>query len=268
MYLKAKAAASKIKEFFAGEIETAVVLGSGLGNLCEILEDKIEIPFSEIPDFPLSRSEGHQNKFVIGKVRWKTVLFQSGRVHFYEGFSMEEAAFPVRVMHLLGIKNLVLTNSAGGLNKAFNTGDLMIITDHINFSGFSPLRGKNEEKFGPRFPDMTEVYSKKLREKARGAAQNCGISIKEGVYFYMTGPAYETPAEIKAIAALGGNAVGMSTVPEAVAARHCGMEVLGISCIANMAAGLSSAPLSHGEVIETAEAAKENFKNFIYEILC
>lgn len=190
-----------------------------------------------------------------------------GRFHFYEGYNMDMVTFPVRVMKLLGVEKLVVTNAAGGVNEAFKPGDLMIITDHINNMGTNPLIGANDERFGPRFPDMSEAYSKSLRMKAKEVAADLELKLKEGVYVGNTGPTYETPAEIRFARAIGGDAVGMSTVPEVIVAGHCGMEVLGISCITNMAAGILDQPLSHEEVIETTELVKVSFKSFIKQIV-
>ena len=212
-----------------------------------------------MPNFPISTVEGHEGRLVIGTLQGKTVVAMQGRFHYYEGYKMEEVTFPIRVMKLLGVKTLIVTNAAGAVNTSFKPGDLMIITDHINLSGNNPLIGKNLDLFGPRFPDMSNAYNKELRKIAKNVANSINIDIKEGVYAMMSGPTYETPAEIKMIRTLGGDAVGMSTVPEVIVANHCGMKVVGISCITNMAAGILEQPLNHEEVIETSNQVKNNF---------
>lgn len=247
--------------------EIAVILGSGLGTLVEEVENKIEINYSDIPNFPVSTVCGHEGKFVYGDIRGKRVIMMQGRFHFYEGHNINAVAFPVRVLRLLGIEKLIVTNAAGGVNTEFNPGDLMIIKDHINLSGVNPLIGKNIEEFGPRFPDMSSSYNKDFIKIAKKTAEEIDIRVKEGVYAMMTGPSYETPAEVKMIRILGADAVGMSTVPEVITANHCGMKVLGISCITNMAAGILNQPLSHKEVIETSNIVKENFKRLVAGII-
>ncbi len=247
--------------------EIGIILGSGLGALAEEIEIKTELSYSEIPNFPVSTVEGHEGKLVIGKIEGKTVIAMKGRFHYYEGYSMDEVAFPIRVMKAMGIQNLLVTNAAGGINSYFQPGDLMLITDHIKFFSESPLRGRNIEEFGPRFNDMSEAYSKRLRELARGAAYELGINLQEGVYGFMPGPSYETPAEIKMLGIVGADAVGMSTVPEVITAVHTGIKVLGISCITNMAAGILDKPLNHEEVMETAERTKERFLTLVKEIV-
>ena len=223
-----------------------------------------------MPNFPISTVEGHEGRLVIGTLQGKTVVAMQGRFHYYEGYKMEEVTFPIRVMKLLGVKTLIVTNAAGAVNTSFKPGDLMIITDHINLSGNNPLIGKNLDLFGPRFPDMSNAYNKELRKIAKNVANSINIDIKEGVYAMMSGPTYETPAEIKMIRILGGDAVGMSTVPEVIVANHCGIKVVGISCLTNMAAGILEQPLNHEEVIETSNKVKNNFitlmKTLIKEI--
>lgn len=247
--------------------EVGLVLGSGLGPLAEELEDAVKIPYTDLPHFPKPTVEGHAGQFVSGLLHGVPVLAMHGRYHYYEGYSMEQVTLPVRVMHALGVKTVILTNAAGGLNESFKAGDLMLITDHINWMSNNPLIGPNDESFGPRFPDMTEVYNKEWRALAKAAAKDLDIPLKEGVYFGLTGPSYETPAEVRMIRLLGGDAVGMSTVPEAIVARHAGMKVLGISCITNAWSGVSDKPLSHEEVIETSNRAKEHFTQLIKTIV-
>lgn len=239
--------------------EIGLVLGSGLGVLADEIENKVIINYSDIPAFPVSTVEGHNNCFVFGKLNGKYVAAMQGRFHYYEGYRMQELIFPVHVMKSLGIDKLIVTNAAGGVNTGFKPGDLMLIRDHINFSGDNPLIGPNIEEMGVRFPDMSAAYNNAFIDIAKECAKSLKLSIKEGVYIYFTGPSYETPAEIRAVRILGADAVGMSTVPEVIAANHCGMKVLGISCITNMAAGILDQPLNHKEVIETAEKVKVDF---------
>ena len=247
--------------------EIAAVLGSGLGVLADEVEDAVEINYADIPHFPVSTVEGHAGKLVIGKLEGKAVMVMKGRFHYYEGYGMDEVAFPIRVMKLLGINNLLVTNAAGGINKKFEPGDLMLIKDHIKFFSESPLRGKNIEAFGPRFNDMSDCYTAALRETAKEIAYGLGLVLQEGVYGFMPGPSYETPAEIKMLDVLGADAVGMSTVPEVIVATHAGMKILGISCISNMAAGILDQPLHHEEVMETAESVKEKFLTLVRAII-
>lgn len=247
--------------------ETAIVLGSGLGFLTEEMQEKKEIAYAEIPGFPLSTVPGHAGRLVCGKLNGKRVLCLSGRFHFYEGYSMRETAFYVRVLRLLSVKTLILTNAAGGINTSFHPGDLMLINDHIKLFDDSPLRGENLEEFGPRFPDMSACYNEKLRQTAIAAAEENGLELRQGVYAFMPGPSFETPAEIRMLRTLGADAVGMSTVPEAIAAAHCGMRVLALSCITNMAAGILKQPLSHEEVFETANAARETFGGLVRTVV-
>ena len=260
-------AASYIKSKINIAPEIGIILGSGLGSLANEVEEKIIIDYKDIPNFPVSTVIGHAGRMVIGILEGKKVLVLQGRFHYYEGYEMGEVTFAVRVIKLLGIENLIVTNAAGGINTSLKAGDLMLITDHINFAGVNPLVGPNFEKFGLRFPDMTEGYSKKLLEVARESAKNIGIDIKEGVYLYVTGPSYETPAEIRMFKILGADAVGMSTVPETIIARHSGINVLGISCVANLASGILDTPLNHEEVLTAMEGAKDNFVGLIKEIL-
>lgn len=266
MYEKAKKSAQYIAELSKVKPEIGLILGSGLGILADEIENAIAIPYSEIPDFPTSTVQGHAGQLVIGQLSGKTVVAMQGRFHFYEGYSMETVTFPVRVMKLLGVEKLIVTNAAGGVNESFSPGDLMLITDHINFMG-NPLIGRNDERFGPRFPDMSTAYDRAFQELARKVAAEQNISIQEGVYFGLTGPTYETPAEVRMVRTLGGDAVGMSTVPEVIVANHCSMRVLGISCITNMAAGILDQPLDHGEVIETTEKVKNTFLRYVKELI-
>lgn len=239
--------------------ETAIVLGSGLGDFADSLGDAVSIKYEDIPHWPASKVIGHAGKLVAGETAGKRILVLAGRVHFYEGHDLRTVTFATRVMWALGVKVLVLTNAAGGINTKFAQGALMVVDDHINFLGSNPLIGPNDERFGFRFPDMTEVYSRRLRGLADESAQAIGLPIEHGVYVAVHGPSYETPAEIRAFRVWGADAVGMSTAPEAIVARHMKMEVLGISCITNMAAGVLPQPLHHDEVMETAQRVKGQF---------
>jgi len=247
--------------------EIGLILGSGLGVIGEEVTNKTIINYKDIPSFPISTVEGHKGRFVIGMLGDKKVAVMQGRCHFYEGYSMQQVSFPVRLMKMLGIQSVIITNAAGGVNEKFIPGDLMIIKDHINFMGTNPLIGTNYDGFGPRFPDMSAAYTSNLIQIAQKCADNLMIDIRQGVYMGFTGPSYETPAEIRAARILGADAVGMSTVPEVIAARHCGLNVLGISCITNMAAGILNKPLNHEEVMETAEKVRSNFMKLIVSIL-
>lgn len=237
----------------------AVVLGSGLGAFAESLSHAKPIPYESIPHWPRSRVVGHAGKMVAGTSGRTRVLALAGRVHYYEGHALETVTFATRVLGKLGVKTLILTNAAGGINTKFSSGALMLIDDHINFMGVNPLIGANDDRLGPRFPDMSEVYSKRLRSIATEAAAAIRMPIERGVYIAVSGPSYETPAEIRAFRALGADAVGMSTAPEAIVARHMGVEVLGISCISNMAAGILPQLLTAEEVIETTARVREQF---------
>lgn len=242
-----------------GGADVGIVLGSGLGALAEQMSDPFGLDYREIPHWPASGVIGHAGRLVGGTVAGRRVLALSGRVHFYEGHDLQTVSFAVRVLNRLGVRTLLLTNAAGGVNTKFTQGALMVIDDHINFLGSNPLMGPNDERFGLRFPDMSEVYSKRLRGIADTTAQAIGQAIEHGIYIAVHGPSYETPAEIRAFRIWGADAVGMSTVPEAIAARHMGMEVLGISCITNMAAGVLPTPLHHTEVMETALRVRAEF---------
>jgi purine-nucleoside phosphorylase len=247
--------------------EIGLILGSGLGALADEIEDAEFYPYSEIPHFPISTVQGHAGRLVIGKLKGKTVIAMQGRFHYYEGYTMQEVTFPIRVMKLLGIKTLIVTNAAGAVNENYKPGDLMLIKDHINLSGNNPLIGKNLENFGTRFPDMSDPYNKILGEKVKGIAKKLNVPLQEGVYACMSGPTYETPAEIKMIRILGSDAVGMSTVPEVIVANHSGVKVVGVSCITNMAAGILEQPLNHKEVMETSEIAREKFVKLMKGII-
>ena len=232
-----------------------VVLGSGLGAFADALEEAAVLPFGEIPHFPASTVDGHRGALVVGLCRGVPVAVMKGRVHFYEGYRLDEVVFPVRVLGRLGVRALLLTNAAGAINPAFAPGDLMVIEDHVNLLG-NPLPGRNEDALGPRFPDMSEAYDRRLRDALEAAGRAAGARVHRGVYVAMTGPSYETPAEIRMARVLGADAVGMSTVPEVIAARHVGMRVAGLSCLTNMAAGVSDRALDHAEVLETGERTK------------
>lgn len=247
--------------------ETALVLGSGLGGFGEKVRLAAEVAYSQIGGFPVSTVPGHKGRFIFGYVGKKPVAVMQGRVHYYEGYSMEDVVLPIRVLRALGAKELVLTNAAGGVDKDFSPGDLMLITDQIANFVPSPLIGPNEEALGARFPDMSQIYSSRLQAKAKAAAAELGMKLKEGVYLQTTGPNYETPQEIRMFQLLGAGAVGMSTACEAMAARHMGMEILGISCITNMAAGISGEPLSHQEVQETADRVADQFQKLVWRLL-
>lgn len=247
--------------------ELGLILGSGLGSLADEIINPIKIKYEDIPNFPISTVDGHQGQLVIGELAGKLVIAMQGRFHFYEGYSLKELTFPVRVMIGLGIKSLVVTNAAGGVNEEYEPGDLMIIKDHINFTGQNPLIGENLNELGPRFLDMTWAYNKDYIKIARESGRKLGLNLKEGVYMWFTGPTYETPAEVKLASILGADAVGMSTVPEVVVANHENIKVLGISCITNMAAGILNQPLDHDEVVETSMRVKDNFEKLLIDIL-
>jgi purine-nucleoside phosphorylase len=247
--------------------DVAIVLGSGLGDFAGQLKDAVSIPYGDIPNFPASKVIGHEGRLVIGTLGGKRVAALSGRAHFYEGHDLCTVTFAARVIGRLGVKVLILTNAAGGVNVKLTPGMLMVMDDHINLLGSNPLVGPNEDQFGPRFPDMTEVYSKRLRGLADAVAARQGLPIGHGVYVAVHGPSYETPAEIRAFRTLGADAVGMSTVPEAIAARHMGVEVLGISCITNAAAGVLPQPLNHSEVMEVAQRVKGAFAALLEGII-
>jgi len=272
-YENALEAAAYIRSKYAGEVKTAVVLGSGLGAFADEVENAVRIPYEEIPHFATSTVEGHAGQLVLGEAAGVPVAVQQGRFHYYEGYDMQQVMFPVRTFGVMGIKNLVLTNAAGSLNVDLPQGSLMLIRDHLNMLGVNPLRGPNDKRFGPRFPDMSEVYDPEFRaiaeEEAAGIAsdRNEKNILGSGVYCALSGPTYETPAEIRMYTSLGADAVGMSTVPEAIAARHQGMRILGISCITNLAAGLSDEPINHEEVMETGALVSSVFKELLRRIV-
>lgn len=247
-----------------GEAEIGVVLGSGLGNYVEALEEPKTIDYTEIPGFPRSTAPGHAGRWWTGTLHGKRVCMMQGRFHAYEGYDLSEVTMPVRVMALLGVKTLILTNAAGGVNLAYRPGDLMIMTDCINLSGKNPLTGPNFDSFGPRFPDMTHACTPALARLCAERAEALGIdTVRQGVYCWLNGPCYETPAEIRMVRLLGADAVGMSTVPEIIVASHCGLQVLGVSCITNMAAGILDQPLSHQEVLDVADRVKHTFRSLL-----
>jgi purine-nucleoside phosphorylase len=258
-YDQVSEAAEFIRRQIARVPDVAVVLGSGLGELAGRVAGPLTLAYTDIPNWPPSGVVGHAGKLVIGDLAGKRVAVLSGRAHFYEGHSLLRSTFSIRVMGLLGVKTLILTNAAGGINTSFESGALMAIDDHINLFGTNPLIGPNDERFGPRFPDMTDAYSKRLRGLADAAAAERGIDLAHGVYAALHGPSYETPAEIRFLRAIGADAVGMSTAPETIVARHMGIEVLAISCITNMAAGVLDTPLDHAEVMTTAARVKDEF---------
>lgn len=247
--------------------ELALVLGSGLGEYAKNMDIVAQVSYSEIEDFPISTVSGHEGKFLFGYVKKIPMVIMQGRVHYYEGYSMSDVVLPTRVMGLLGASKIILTNAAGGINLDYKPGDFMLITDHISTNVPNPLIGENIQDLGVRFPDMSEVYDRKLRQKIKNAAKKVGITMKEGVYIQFSGPSYETPAEIKMARILGADAAGMSTSCEAIAARHMGMKVVGISCITNMAAGILKQPLNHEEVQQVADQVKETFEHLITECI-
>jgi purine-nucleoside phosphorylase len=267
LYARAEQAARTIRSRTNLEPQVALVLGSGLGGFADEFSEAVAIPYSEIPGFATSTAEGHAGRLVIGKVDAVPVIAMQGRVHFYEGYTLEEVTFPIRVFKLLGIRRLVLTNAAGGIDTELSQGSLMVISDHLNLMGVNPLRGPNDDRFGPRFPDMSEAYSRELQQLAVEEARTLGIELRRGVYAALAGPCYETPAEIHMFRACGADAVGMSTVPENIVARQMGIEVLGISCITNMAAGISDEPINHAEVMETGQRVRETFTKLLRGVI-
>ncbi|MBN2299623.1 MAG: purine-nucleoside phosphorylase [Acholeplasmataceae bacterium] len=266
-YEKALEAVKYIKSKTNVEAKIGLILGSGLGSITDDIDNSVVIPFAEIPYFEVPTTVGHHGAVVIGKLNGVDVVALSGRYHFYEGYSLEIITFPIRVMHLLGIKTLIITNACGAINTAFKPGDLMVISDHINLVSNNPLIGKNNDEFGTRFPDASEIYTKALKKIAHQTAKELGYELQEGVYAWWTGPSYETPAEIKMIRILGADAVGMSTVPEALVASHMDMQVLGISCLTNMASGILDQKLSHEEVIQVVRQVNGKFQNLVKNIL-
>lgn len=247
--------------------KTAIILGSGLGGLTDLLENTFSIPYEEIPNFPISTVKGHAGELVFGTLNGVEVLIMRGRFHFYEGYSMKEVTYPIYVFKTFGIENIIVSNAAGGVNKSFEPGTLMIIKDHINFFGTNPLIGKNDERFGKRFPDLSEPYSLNLIKKAEKIANKLDIQYKEGVYLGTTGPTYESAAEIKMMSIMGADAVGMSTVPEVIVGNYLGLKILGISCITNMATGIAVKPHSHDEVVNIANKTGEKFCKWIFSVV-
>ncbi|QOY35958.1 purine-nucleoside phosphorylase [Anaerobacillus isosaccharinicus] len=258
-------------KFIQGKITTeptiGLILGSGLGELALEIDDSVVIPYEEIPNFPVSTVEGHAGQLVIGKLNGKTVVAMQGRFHFYEGYSMQEVTFPVRVMKLLGVSTIVVTNACGGMNPAFSPGDLMIITDHINMTGANPLIGVNEKEFGPRFPDMSTAYTREFIPMIEEMAASIGVTIQKGVYASISGPTYMTAAELIMLRKIGADVVGMSTVPEVIVARHMDMKVIGISCITDMAIGEELEGVTHEQVVAVANRTKPKFIQLIKETL-
>ncbi|SFK93065.1 purine-nucleoside phosphorylase [Paenibacillus sp. 1_12] len=262
-----KEAAEFIRTKYPTVPQIGLILGSGLGVIADLVENATVITYDEIPHFPVSTVEGHAGELLLGTIHGKHVLLMKGRFHLYEGYGVDVVSFPVRVMKELGVQTLIVTNAAGGVNTSYEVGDLMVIKDHINFTFRNPLIGPNFSELGVRFPDMSEAYSRRLRQTAHEVALEQGLKLPEGVYAGLTGPTYETPAEIRMLRTLGADAVGMSTVAEVIVARHAGIEVLGFSCISNMAAGILDQPLSHQEVMETTERVKPKFLKLILGIV-
>lgn len=262
-----KEASSYLKERIPCIPEVGIILGSGLGKLAELVTDPVVINYSDIPHFPVSTVVGHSGKLIVGTLASRRVMVLQGRFHYYEGYGMHEVTFPVRVMQLLGIKGLIVTNAAGGVNQGYHPGDLVVIKDHINLMGDNPLRGANLTELGPRFPDLSEAYNAKWREYALRLMKEHGIEPQQGIYVALSGPAYETPSEIRYLRTIGADLVGMSTVPEVIAANHGGMRVLGISCVTNMAAGILRQKLDHQEVLATADRIEKTFVRYMTELV-
>ena len=267
LYERAEHAARIVRSRTKLEPRIAIVLGSGLGGFADEFEDAVGIPYEEIPGFARSTAQGHAGRLVIGTVDEVPVVAMQGRLHYYEGYPLEQVTFPVRTFKLLGIKTLILTNASGGINVQLTQGALMVISDHLNLMGDNPLRGANDERFGPRFPDMSAVYSPELQEIVIEEAKTIGVEVRRGIYGALSGPSYETPSEIHLLRNLGADAVGMSTVPEAIVARHMGLEVLGISCITNMAAGISDQPINHEEVMATGDRVRDVFALLLQRVV-
>ena len=267
LYERAEKAARMIRGRTQAEASVAIVLGSGLGGFADELSAATSIPYAEIPGFARATVEGHAGRLVVGKIGDSAVAAMQGRFHFYEGYSLEDVTFPIRVLKLLGVRTLILTNASGALNVEFTPGSLMVITDHINLLGVNPLIGPNDERFGPRFPDLSNTYAHELQEIVLLEARAMGMKMGRGVYASLSGPSYETPAEIHMVRALGADAVGMSTVPEAIVARHMGMQVVGISCITNLAAGVSDQPVDHSQVMATGEGVREEFTELLRRVI-
>ncbi|WP_027417369.1 purine-nucleoside phosphorylase [Aneurinibacillus terranovensis] len=265
--LHIKEAAEYISVRIQAKPEIGLILGSGLGVLADEIEDAVRLDFGSIPHFPVSTVEGHAGRLVVGRLNGKMVVAMQGRFHYYEGYTMHQVTLPVYVMRQLGVHSIIITNACGGMNRSFAAGDLMLITDHLNFTGNNPLIGKNLDEFGPRFPDMSEAYTREYIELAKSKAKELGINIQQGVYAGVSGPTYMTPAELTMLARLGGDAIGMSTVPEVIAACHAGMKILGISCITDMAIGEELQPLTHEQVMETANRTRPRFIGLVTSVL-
>jgi purine-nucleoside phosphorylase len=267
LYARIMDAVNCIKKIYPLVPQVGVVLGSGLGEFADSVVEQTAIGYADIPHFKSVSVAGHAGRLVMGRIGPASVAVLQGRIHYYEGHPIDDVVFPVRVLAALGIRNLLLTNAAGGINPEWRPGDLMVIRDHINLMGINPLRGANDERLGPRFPDMSAVYDPSFQDIIAAALGEIGRPAHRGVYLALSGPSYETPAEIRMLAALGADAVGMSTVPEAISARHMGLRVAGISCITNLAAGISAQPLSHQKVTETAERVKNDFIRLLNRVI-
>jgi purine-nucleoside phosphorylase len=267
LYERAGHAARLIRARWNEDVRVALVLGSGLGAFADDLQDAVPIPYEEIPGFARPTVEGHAGRLVLGHVEGVPVVAMQGRFHYYEGYSFDEVIFPMRTFGALGIKSVIVTNASGGINISFDQGALMVISDHLNLMGVNPLRGPHDTRFGERFPDMTEVYARDYQEIAVEEAHAMGLELRRGIYAALSGPSYETPAEIRMLRILGADAVGMSTVPEAIAARQMGIKVLGLSCITNMAAGVVGQPINHREVMETGERVHDTFKELLRRVI-
>jgi purine-nucleoside phosphorylase len=267
LYERAQEAVRFIRTRTQAQASVAIVLGSGLGAFAEDLTEATAIPYADIPGFARSTVEGHAGRLVIGKSGDVTVAVMQGRFHFYEGYSLQEVTFPIRVMKLLGVQKLLLTNAAGALNTEFAPGSLMVISDHLNLLGDNPLRGVNDDLFGPRFPDLTSVYAGEMQDLIIAEGRGLGVEVRRGIYAALAGPSYETPAEIRMMRTLGADAVGMSTVPEAIVARHMEMQVAGISCITNLAAGVSNEPIDHSDVMAVGERVRKSFTELLQRVV-
>ncbi|NQU62922.1 MAG: purine-nucleoside phosphorylase [SAR324 cluster bacterium] len=258
---------SFVEKQWSDRPEIAVVLGSGLGPLAEAIENQVRIPYAEVPNFAVSTVSGHAGELICGSLQGRRVICMNGRVHYYEGYTFAEITFPIKLFKRLGVKTLILTNAVGGIKTSFAAGDLMIVSDHLNLMGSNPLMGANNDTLGPRFPDMSEIYSRRLQELARKTGKELGLDLKTGVFAALTGPSYETPAEVRMLSILGADAVGMSVVPEAIIGNHMGLEILAISCVTNVAAGIRDQKLSHAEVQETAARIKDDFTRLVSRII-
>jgi len=258
---------SFVEKQWSDRPEIAVVLGSGLGPLAEAIENQVRIPYAEVPNFAVSTVSGHAGELICGSLQGRRVICMNGRVHYYEGYTFAEITFPIKLFKRLGVKTLILTNAVGGIKTSFAAGDLMIVSDHLNLMGSNPLMGANNDTLGPRFPDMSEIYSRRLQELARKTGKELGLDLKTGVFAALTGPSYETPAEVRMLSILGADAVGMSVVPEAIIGNHMGLEILAISCVTNVAAGIRDQKLSHAEVQETAARIKGDFTRLVSRII-